>query len=512
MLNEHYLPSVSLVGAGPGDPKLLTLRGREVLSGADVVFYDALIGAELLKFAREDAEKIFVGKRAGAHALTQEEINALIIEKARAGKTVCRLKGGDPFVFGRGGEEALACAENGISFEVVPGVSSAIAAPAYAGIPVTHREVATSFAVVTGHTKTEDAPPRNLPEADTLIFLMGVRALGKIVRSLLEGGRSPRTPVALVRWGTTLQQQTVVGTLETIEEEVERAQLKPPALIVVGETVKLREQLSWFDNSAFKPLLGQTVVVTRAREQASVLVSGLEKLGAQVLQCPAIRIEPLNEEEYSGLDEAIANLPGFDWVVVTSVNGAEYFWERLRHHGKDARALAQNKIAAIGPATAEALESFGLLPDYIPESSISESVAAGLIERGARKVLFVRATRGRDVMQKALQATGAETTDALCYRNLPDLSNVEAVRAKLEAGEVDWVTFTSSSTVTNFVEALGLETLQELRDQYRIACIGPITEETARRQNLVPDVTAEAASVEALIEAILQQTQAPGAE
>lgn len=501
-------PSVSLVGAGPGDPKLLTLRGQEVLSSADVVFYDALIGREILEFAREDAEQVFVGKRAGAHALTQDEINALIVEKARAGKTVCRLKGGDPFVFGRGGEEALACVQNGISFEIVPGISSAIAAPAYAGIPVTHREVATSFAVVTGHTKHDDAPPKNLPEADTLIFLMGVRALGKIVNSLLENGRSAQTPVALVRWGTTSQQQTVVGTLETIEREVERAQLKPPALIVVGEVVRLREQLSWFDNHDFKPLLGETVVVTRAREQASTLVSGLEKLGAQVLQCPAIQIEALPESECAELDAAIGNLPTFDWVVITSVNGVEHFWKRLRFHHKDARALAHNKIAAIGPATQAALEELGIFPDFVPESSISESVAAGLVERGARQVLFVRAAQGRDVMQKALQATGAQTTDAVCYRNVPDLSNVETVREKLNAGEVNWVTFTSSSTVTNFTEAIGASVLEKTRDGFRVACIGPITEKTARDQNFTPDVVAKNASVESLIEALVAETDA----
>ena len=506
-LNTQNSKFVSLVGAGPGDPKLLTLRGREVLESADVVFYDALIGAAILEFAREDAEKIFVGKRAGAHALTQDEINALIVEKAREGKSICRLKGGDPFVFGRGGEEALACVENEIPFEIVPGISSAIAAPAYAGIPVTHREVATSFAVVTGHTKNDDAPPENLPHADTLIFLMGVRALPKIVASLLARGRDASTPVALVRWGTTTQQQVVVGTLETIEEDVARAGLKPPALIVVGEVVRLREQLSWFDNEKFKPLLGQTIVVTRAREQASSLVAGLEKLGAQVLQCPAIKIEALDEAEYSALDTAIENLPGFDWVVVTSVNGARHFWERLRFHGKDARALGNNKIAAIGPATQAALEARGVFPDYVPESSISESVAQGLVELNARRVLIVRATQGRDVMQKTLEASGATVMLAPCYRNVPDLSNVETVREKLLAGEIDWVTFTSSSTVTNFVEALGAEVLREARAPFRVACIGPITEKTACENDLAPDAVAADASVELLLDVIVSSAR-----
>jgi len=437
MKNSSFIPRssslVSLVGAGPGDPKLLTLRGREVLEAADVVFYDALIGEELLKWARKDAEKIFVGKRAGAHALTQDEINALLIEKAREGKTICRLKGGDPFVFGRGGEEALACVENEIPFEIVPGISSAIAAPAYAGIPVTHRADgnftgATSFAVVTGHTKTDDAPPENLPTADTLIFLMGVRALPKIVAQLMAAGRDGSTPVALVRWGTTSEQEVVVGTLETIEGEVERAGLKPPALIIVGEVVRLREKLSWFDNRKFKPLLGQTIVVTRAREQASGLVVQLEKLGARVLQCPTIRIEELSASEYSRLDDAIQKLSDFDWVVFTSTNGVEKFWQRLRVLERDARALGRNKIAAIGPATQQALEARGIHPDFVPESSISESVAAGLLERDAQRVLIVRALEGREALQKTLEAGGAQALIAACYRNAPDLSNAENVR------------------------------------------------------------------------------------
>ena len=494
---------VSLVGAGPGDPKLLTLRGREVLASADVVFYDALIGQELLQWARPDAEKIFVGKRAGAHALTQDEINALIIAKAQGDKSICRLKGGDPFVFGRGGEEALACVEHGIAFEIVPGVSSAIAAPAYAGIPVTHREVATSFAVVTGHTKNDDAPPENLPHAETLIFLMGVRALPKIVASLLSLGRDEQTPVALVRWGTTAQQQVVTGTLATIEAEVARAGLKPPALIVVGNVVRLREQLSWFDNKAFKPLLGQNIVVTRAREQASTLVTGLESLGAQVIQCPAIKIEPLEEADYAQLDVAIDRLAEFDWVVMTSTNGVQHFWNRLRLRNKDARALASNKILAIGPATQQALEERGLFADYIPESSISESVAEGLVGQGAKNVLVVRATQGRDVIQKVLEASGAQVTLAPCYRNVPDLSNVEKVHEKLAANAVNWITFTSSSTVTNFIEAIGAEKLAQSRSTFRIACIGPITAQTARENGLEPDVVAEAADIESLIESLI---------
>lgn len=496
---------VFLVGAGPGDPGLLTVRGREVLTEADVVLYDSLIGDELLKYCREVAEKIFVGKRAGQHALTQDEINALIIEHAKSSKTVCRLKGGDPFVFGRGGEEALACVANNIAFEIIPGVSSAIAAPAYAGIPVTHRDVAKSFAVVTGHTKSDEALPEEFPRADTSIFLMGVRALPKIVAALLSRGEAPSTPVALVRWGTTEQQRVVTGTLETIEAEVERARLKPPALIVVGEVVKLREQLGWFDNACTRPLWGKTIVVTRAREQASTLVAGLEKLGARVLECPTIRIEPLTDNEFSGLDSSLENLQSFDWIVFTSSNGVEQFWKRLVQSGRDARAFGEAKVAAIGPATRESLRARGIEADFVPESSISEDVAEGLIARGVegKRVLIARAAEGREVLQSKLQQAGAQVAVTACYRNVPDASNAEEVKSKMMQGEIDWVSFTSSSTVRNFVDAIGEDILRSQRNSFRVACIGPVTERTAVEHGLTPDVIAKSATVESLVEAIV---------
>lgn len=491
--------TVYLVGAGPGDPGLLTRRGLELLQSCDCVVYDALVGAELPPLAAPGAEMLYVGKRAGQHSLTQDEINALLLEKARAGKSVCRLKGGDPFVFGRGGEEALACLEAGIPFEVVPGVTSSIAAPAYAGIPVTHRQVATSFAVVTGHTATDDAPPESLPRADTLIFLMGVKALPAIVARLKERGEPADTPVALVRWGTTAQQQVVSGTLDTIEAEVAAAALKPPALIVVGQVVKLREQLRWFDN---RPLWGQTVVVTRAREQASSLVSGLTHLGANVVQCPSIAVQELDSTP--ALDQALRVFSSFGWVIFTSVNGVEYFWQRLRHAGLDARALAGPRLAAIGPATVAALEAHGLHPDFVPVSSISESVAEGLLALDPQpgKVLVVRAEEGREVLGQKLEAAGASVTLAPVYRTVPDGSNAAQVRELMAAGGVHWVTFTSSSTVKNFLEAVGTEFVLAHRAQFRVAVIGPITAQTAREAGLEPDVTAAQASVEALAAAL----------
>ena len=491
--------TVYLVGAGPGDPKLLTRRGLELLQECDCIVYDALIGRELLDLARDDAELIFVGKRSGQHSMTQDEINALLVELAQSGSSVCRLKGGDPFVFGRGGEEALFCAAHEVPFQIVPGVSSSIAAPAYAGIPVTQRDVAASFAVVTGHTAGDDAPPEALPVADTLVFLMGIKALPVIVRRLLERGESNDKPVAVVRWGTTSNQQTVVGTLSTIEAQVKRAGLKTPALIVVGDVVQLREELRWFDT---RPLWGQTVVVTRAREQASSLVSGLEALGATVLQCPTIRVEPLPETVV--LDEELPRLMRNEWVVFTSTNGVDAFFRRMRDLGFDARAFGPTQVAAIGPATKRALQRRGIEPDYVPDSSISEAVAQGLLERGAggRGVLIVRALEGREALETRLMEGGARVVIAPVYRTVPDHSNADEVREKMQRGEVNWVSFTSSSTVLGFLDAIGRDFAQKYRAQFRVAVIGPITATTARENDLEPDVEAKNASVESLAEAI----------
>jgi len=501
--NYKTMPAtVYLVGAGPGDPGLITVRGREILERADVVVYDRLVGPPLLDHCRADAERVYVGKEAGRHAMAQDDINALLVARAIEGKSVCRLKGGDPFVFGRGGEEALHCRANGVPFVIVPGVTSSIAAPAYAGIPVTHREVATSFAVVTGHTKDDDAPPADLPVADTLVFLMGVRALPQIVAQLTARGDDTNTPVALVRWGTTEQQQVLTGTLETIEAEVARAGLKPPALIVVGQVVNLRERLQWFDDKATRPLWQQTIIVTRAREQASGLVDGLQTLGARVLQCPTIRVEELTD--YSTLDAAIDELSAFDWIVFTSTNGVQNFWHRLRVRGLDARNLGNAKIAAIGPATAEALAAIGLIADFVPTSSVSEDVATGLIEKGVagQRILIARAVEGREVLQDKLSEAGAIVTVAPCYQTVPDHSNAAAARAALQAGEVNWVTFTSSSTVKNFIDAIGADIVRETRASFRVACIGPITAQTAKEHGLEPDVLAPAASVESLLETL----------
>jgi uroporphyrinogen III methyltransferase/synthase len=331
---------------------------------------------------------------------------------------------------------------------------------------------------------------------------MGVRALGRIVEQLRARGDAPTTPVALVRWGTTTQQQVVTGTLETIEDEVARSGLKPPALIVVGEVVNLRQQLQWFDDAQVRPLWGKTIIVTRAREQASSLVQNLQMLGAHVVQCPSIRIEPL--DDYSVLDGALHELKAYNWIVFSSANGVDYLWQRLRAQKMDARALSGAQVVAIGPATAKALAQRGIEADLVPESSISESVAQSLLQQKitGQRVLVARAAEGRDVLEATLRDNGVQVTVAPCYRTVPDTANVEAARAMMQDGRVDWVTFTSSSTVTNFVEAFGAECVASTRSRFRVACIGPVTAKTASELDITPDVVARDASVEALVDAI----------
>jgi len=390
--------SVYLVGAGPGDPGLITVKGRECIQNADVIIYDYLASPALLKHARKSAELIYVGKKGGDHTLSQEEINKLIVEKAKAGGIVCRLKGGDPYIFGRGGEEAEVLFNDGIGFEIVPGVTSAIAAAAYAGIPLTHRKLASTVAFVTGH---ED-PQKEETGIDwsslatgigTLVFFMGVKNLPNISKSLIEHGKPPQTPVALIRWGTTPAQKTVTGTLETIVEKARAAGLKAPAIIVVGDVVNLRPSLKWFED---RPLLGKKIVVTRAREQASDLVRLLAGQGAECLEYPTIKIMP--PEDPKPLAQAVRNLSVYDWIVFTSVNGVIYFFEQLFADGKDVRALGQLQTAAIGPATAERLREYGLTSDIVPETYRAESVVKAFekVKLRGKKILLCHALERPD--------------------------------------------------------------------------------------------------------------------
>ncbi|MEJ5357585.1 MAG: uroporphyrinogen-III C-methyltransferase [Desulfobacterales bacterium] len=497
--------TVYLVGAGPGDPGLITLRGVECLGRAEVVVYDHLAAPELLRHAPPGAERIYAGKQAGDHALSQERINALLVDRARAGKTVVRLKGGDPFVFGRGGEEAEALARAGIPFEVVPGVTSAVAAPAYAGIPLSHRRLTSTISLVTGHE--DPAKPGSGIDWEclargggTLVFLMGVNTLPAIASALTAHGRDPATPAAVVRWGTTPRQQTVTGTLADIAARAREAGIRPPALIVVGEVVRLREQLRWFER---RPLFGLRIVVTRAREQASDLLRRLSALGAECLETPAIRIAP--PADWRPLDAAIAELPATDWVVFTSVNGVDSFFQRLEAAGRDARALAGVKTAAIGPATAERLRRHGILSDLVPETYRAEAVVEAFRREAlsGRIVLLPRAAEARPVLPRELSALGAVVREVEAYRTLPAETDPRGLLARLEERTLDLITFTSSSTVTHFLDLLPPARLPGLIAGIPCACIGPITAETARRAGLQVAVEAPVYTIEGLVEAIL---------
>ena len=497
---------IYLVGSGPGDPGLFTLKGVRCMEEADAVVYDRLAPEALLGYARPEAERIYVGKKPGNPTMSQEEINDLLVELGRAGKTAVRLKGGDPYIFGRGGEEALALIEAGLPFEVVPGVTSGVAAPAYAGIPVTHRHVSTSVAFVTGHEdptkgRTDVDWTKLANGADTLVLYMGVGRLAEISAGLISAGRAPNTPVACVRWGTVPEQRTVTGTLEDIADRVAEAGLKPPAIIVVGEVVALREAgLDWYER---RPLFGRQVVVTRARTQAGELSAELESLGASVYEFPTIEISP--PESFVPLDDAIHNLDSFDWLVYTSINGVEAFVERLRHRGLDLRAVPRDAgVAAIGPATAKRLEEAGLRVDVVPgeyrAEALIEALDGGSIS--GKRVLIPRARVAREVLPEKLREAGAEVVVVPAYRSVPSSAGKDELALRLRSGEIDCVTFTASSTVENFVGAFGAEEAARLLSGTRVACIGPITAGTARRRGLRVDAEADEYTIPGLVEAV----------
>ncbi|NLI11869.1 MAG: uroporphyrinogen-III C-methyltransferase [Peptococcaceae bacterium] len=497
---------VYLIGAGPGDPKLITVKGLECMQNSDTIVYDRLAGDRLLTFARPGTELIYVGKSPDRHTLKQDEINKLLVEKASQGRTVARLKGGDPFVFGRGGEEAEALSEAGIIFEIVPGVTSAIAAPAYAGIPVTHRDFTSTMAIITGNEDPlkEDSSiqwDKLATGVGTLVFLMGMSNLPSITRRLIENGRPPQTPAALVRWGTRPEQQTLTGTLGDISEKAAWAGFSNPAVIIVGEVVSLREKLSWYEQ---KPLFGKRVLVTRSREQASALSEAIEDLGGEPLEFPTIGVaEPL---DYKPLDQAIDELAAFKWVIFTSVNGVACFFNRLRRRNKDIRELAGARICAIGPKTREALERYGLLVAYVPGEDRAEEIVAGLqgkVNAGDR-VLLPRADIARKVLAEALNGMGALVTDVAAYRTVMGGGDSAEIKKKLLNGEIHAVTFTSSSTVLNFAKMLDYPDHENLLKSVTVACIGPVTADAARELGLKVDVTAEEYTIEGLVKAMLE--------
>jgi uroporphyrinogen III methyltransferase/synthase len=482
---------VYLVGAGPGDPELLTLKGRRALAKASVVLYDNLAPEQVLEFAPPDALRIYVGKKRSRHAFTQEEICALLIEHARGGKTVVRLKGGDPYLFGRGGEEAEALFDSGIPFQVIPGVTAAAGIAAYSGVPLTHRAHSSAVSIVTGH----DARVIDC-HADTLVILMGLTYFEAIARQLIAGGRRPETAAIAVRWGTRPDQETVAGTLATLPGLIEAHGMKPPATIIVGEVARLHEKLNWFESL---PLFGKRVVVTRPRGQALGMVEMLRELGAHPIEFPVIQIGP--PSDYGPLDRAIERLGEYDWLIFTSVNGVRAFFERLDLSRRDLRGL-RAKLAAIGPATREALERAHLKVDEIGDEYVAESLAAAIGKHSVAgaAALLIRAAAAREFLPEWLREHGAHVDVVEAYLTSA-APNLEERARELEAHPPDWITFTSSSTVDSFFSAVDIQRMAGPR----IASIGPVTSGTLRKYGLEPAVEASEYTVEGILSAILSE-------
>ena len=489
---------VYLVGAGPGDPGLMTVRGAELVASADVILYDRLIPQAALSGAREDAELVYVGKRPGAPEIPQSDIETTMVERARAGRSVVRLKGGDPFVFGRGGEEAETLAAAGVPFEVVPGVTAGVAAPAYAGIPVTHREDASAVAFVAGH---ED-PSKDGSSIDwdalarfrgTLVLYMSVKRLPDVAARLIAGGRSADEPAAAVERGTTPAQRTVSATLADLPDAVSAAGIAPPAVMLIGPVAARRETIGWLER---RPLFGLRVVVTRARAQASGLAATLAALGADVIELPAIRVVPrIDSAEVS---DAVGAIHSYALVCLTSPNGVRLLFDALEAAGLDARALANATVAAIGPGTARALAARGIRADVVPERSVAEALVESLeaVDVTDRPVLVARAADARDVLPDALRERRAKVDVVALYETVAEEPDPEAVEA---ASSADYVTFTSSSTVRNFVAAIG----GGFPERARVVSIGPVTSEAAREAGLTVDVEAESHDLDGLVEALL---------
>jgi uroporphyrinogen III methyltransferase/synthase len=491
---------VYLVGAGPGDLGLVTLRAKECIARADVIVYDHLANPEMLSWARDDTEIIYAGKKAGEHALSQEKINKLLVEKARAEKEVVRLKGGDPFVFGRGAEEAKAIVDAGIAFEVVPGITSAIAGPAYAGIPVTHRAENSHVTFFTGHedpSKTKSAIDYAALSklGGTQVMLMGVERIEAIAREMMANGVRADLPVALVRWATTGRQETLTDTLENIGKRVAEAEVEAPAVAVFGDVVALRKDLNWYER---RPLSGKRIVVTRTRKQAGALTSQLRDLGADVFELPTIRIEPPTDlREFA---ELVQDAHGYDWIVFTSPNGVDAFFEIFYKLYDDAREIGASKIAAIGPATAQRVRDFHLHVDLQPEEFVAEAVVREFQKQGGvenLRILLARAEKARDVLPRELSKLGAIVDEAFAYRTVTETRDVTGARRRLLEEGADMITFTSSSTVENFL-ALDLPWPKGMQ----IASIGPITSKTATDHGLKIDIEARRHDIEGLVEAI----------
>ncbi len=509
---------VYLIGAGPGDPGLITLKAIECIKEADVLVYDYLANKRFLEYARKGADIIYVGKIGGAHTLPQEEINKLIIEKARKGKIIARLKGGDPYIFGRGGEEAEEIIEAGIAYEVIPGVTAGVAAAAYAGIPLTHRDFTTTVAFITGHedpTKEESNIywDKISTGIGTLVFYMGIGNLEPNMKRLIENGRSPDTPVALIRWGTTPEQETLIGTIGSIAEKAKAVNFKAPAITVVGGVVSLRDKLRWFDK---RPLFGKRIIVTRSREQASDFSVLLEKYGAEPIEFPTIETVP--PRDWKEVDRAIKNLSTphpalsrkgrgnyYDWAIFTSVNGVKYFIDRLKKFGKDIRELKGIKICAIGPATAKAIEDLGIRVDLVPKEYRAEAIITGLGKNRikGKRFLLPRALKAREVLPEEIKKLGGKIDVVTAYRTVKPKGKTDEIRRMFEEKAIDAVTFTSSSTVENFVSMFKKGEVKGLLNGTRVACIGPITKDTATKFGIKTDMMPSKYTIPALTEAIV---------
>ena len=497
--------TVYLVGAGPGDPGLLTLRAAELLGRADVVVYDALVNKDLLRLAPKSAEIIYGGKHSKDHAIPQDELNALLVAKAREGKTVVRLKGGDPYIFGRGGEEAVELAAAKVPFEVVPGISSIVAAPNYAGIPITHRDHCSSFTVITGHedpTKDETvidwAQVAKIP--GTKIILMGVSRIREIAGQLVANGLPPATPVAMVRWGTTGRQKSIEGTLATIADVVEKSGFTAPAVTIIGDVVKLRKNLNWFEQRA---LFGKRIVVTRTRDQASQLSHRLLELGADVLQIPTIRIAPT--DHHAELADALLELNSYDWIVFTSPNGVTMFFEAFFKAFEDLRDIGGVRIAAVGPATAAKLKELHLKVNLMPEEYVTAKITKAFVKFESienLKILLLRAEVANPDLPKELEALGAIVDDIACYKTVPETADVNDAAASLIESGADWITFTSSSTVENFHARFDLPALVKNFPNVKLASIGPETTKSLVALGLKPAVEAKPHTIEGLVKAL----------
>ncbi|MBI5188444.1 MAG: uroporphyrinogen-III C-methyltransferase [Nitrospirae bacterium] len=509
---------VYLVGAGPGDIGLLTVKGLKCLQKAEVVIYDFHLNAQVLNYINHDADFIYAGKRGGHHTITQDEINEIIVQKAKEGKIICRLKGGDPFVFGRGGEEAEILAKNGIEFEIVPGVSSSVAAPAYAGIPLTHRLYSSSFAVIPGYedtTKKESAIDwsKLATGVGTLVFLMAVKNIDLLTEKLIANGRSPDTPVAVIRWGTRPDQRTITGTLKNIVELVKEKDIKPPAVMVVGDVVRLRESLKWYEK---KPMFGHRILVTREHPEG---FETLEELGAEIIEFPTIEIVP--PESYDELDKSIAKIETYDWLIFTSRNGVNYFLKRFFEKERDIRDLKGIKICAIGTKTAAAIRNYGIKVDLIPDEFNAEGLISAVVQKSGRaevtselpnfrasglkgmRFLLPRAEVAREVFPEKIRELGGEIDVPVTYRAIKPEIHGKRLRRFLKEGKISIATFTSAATFNNFREIMG-EDADELLKGVAIAVIGPVTARAVENAGLKVDIMPREATIEALVEEVIK--------